>query len=245
MAFTSNMNLELAEEFINQTDLVRLVNANFRLLDAHSHISGQGRLVPVSALIAEADLSMNAYNVINLRAGSFSNLSVDSLLNASVFFKDSELFIRDGSGRVVQITSNGRLTTQVNPVDETTSILYGYSAVEAALNTDEETAKTLANTSFASAGNRLGKTADSIKIGSFIEFVAPVATGYYRPWVAVLNSNLQASTKFFILNSGEVDDQWVVANAAATIGAAVYTLFVRKTPLSQSETYDIIVRSMR
>ena len=110
-------------------------------LDSHSHIVGQGAVVPTSAISADADLNLNDNRLLLVKALGCQSQTEDSLINSSLYFKDGELYIRDGSGTVVQITSNGRLTTQTTVITQTTSLLFGYTALESSLSNTESLAR--------------------------------------------------------------------------------------------------------
>ena len=246
MARTNNMNLRIVEEGITTLeDLTALINANMIIIDGHTHINSQGRPVPVSALIGDADLILNSNGVLNASFLNLNSSSVDSLINASLYFKDGELWVRDSAGNAVQVTSGGALIGQTASVDKTTSLLYGFGAVENDLDVTEGKAIAQAVNSFAVPGNRTAKTADFIKYGSYVEFNAPAGVGFYRIWVGILLTDLQTTTKFFQIADGNDDNQWVVASGSSAVGAANYRLFVRKVPLSENQQYGCLIKSWR
>ena len=243
---TPNMNLRTADRDVTTfNELIDLFNQNMNVIDSHDHFQGRGRVVPTSAILGNGDLDLNRGNLLSSKAlECISNIN-DSLLNTSIYFKGGELFIRDGAGRVLQITKGGKLTTQTNPVTETTSLLYGFGAKESDLDITEALAKTLATASFGIQANRTSKTADSVKTGSYIKFKAPAPTGYYRMWVAILNTDLQANTLFYNANNNDQDEQWVLVSNASSINTAVYSLYARKVPLAQVDDYELLVKSFR
>lgn len=107
MANTPFIPLELAEfQGLNLAQLVDLLNRNFETIAQHNHAGG-GREVPLSSVIANADLNMNENATLELNYLNFLNRSSSVTTNASIYFKDGELFCRDFSGREIQITSEG------------------------------------------------------------------------------------------------------------------------------------------
>ena len=246
MATTPLMGLELLESGLTSTeDLLRTFNDNMSILDRHTHQVGSGALIPTSAVRADSDLRMNNNLSLQLKATGYNDNREDSLINASAYFKNGELFIRDGSGTVVQITNNGRLTTQTTAVSETTSLLFGYSGRQATLSQDPAVARAAAVASAGVTLNRNSKVADSIRSGSRVDFLAPGATGYYFPWLAVRIADLETSTIFYDADDYSANTDWVVADANTTIDGASYRLFVRRLPLAQNESYGVVVRAFR
>ena len=151
---TRNMNLEKVESGVSSTeDLIRIINQNADKIDAHSHISGEGERVPTSALFSNSDLKLRNYRLLDAKTLSFLSNPEDSLINNSLYFKNGELFARDGSGTPIQITSNGKLTSQVTVIDQTTALLYGYTANESTLSDTQSLAQSSAVTSFNIPGN--------------------------------------------------------------------------------------------
>ena len=132
---------------------------------------------------------------------------------------------------------------QTESVDQTTSLLWGFGALEPSLDVSSSLAQTQAVNAFASSGNRNAKTADFIKSGSYVSFTAPAAVGFYRIWIAFRIEDLQDNTFFYNASNMDRDEQWSVAAVSTNIGAVPYRLFVRNVPLTQGQVYGAVVRS--
>lgn len=82
------------------------------LVDAHTHIPGQGLPIPTLGINLDADLAFNSFNAITLRTTRFINqsapLSLVTDLN-EVYVVNGELFFNDGLGNQVQITLGGEV----------------------------------------------------------------------------------------------------------------------------------------
>ena len=240
---TPNLNLEEATAGATSLEeLITLFNTNMDRIDAHNHLSGLGRSIPLSALLGDTDLSMNGNDILQTLAISFQSGSSDSLLNSSVYFKNSDMFARKGDGTVIQITSGNRVAETTSPVVETSTVLYGYSNVQATLSDDEATAKAAATAAFAITSRRLSKTGNSVRTGCFIRLQAPSSNGYYWPFVSIRNSEAGSVTYIYDAESGQRDNQWV-AVSTVTIGGTAYNLIVRKLPLEEGQVLSIVVRS--
>ena len=106
MANTTFLQLRLAElEGFTLADLIALLNENFGKIDTHNHT--QAREIPISSVVANASLNFNSNAVLNTEFITFLNNSVSISRNASIYFKDGELYVRDSSGREIQITHQG------------------------------------------------------------------------------------------------------------------------------------------
>ena len=246
MSKTANMNLDIIDAAEStMLDVVSSLNSNMRLIDEHTHKTGQGRLIPSSALNVDSDIFLNSQKLLNVNDISFTPRSSDAPENGSLYFKDNDLHVRDMLGRVIQITNNGVVVDGVISIDKTTSLLFGYGSIEIALNVDQAQAQTQAVNSFATPANRNAKTADFIKAGSYVEFTAPSVAGYYRIWVAFRTQDLQANTLFYNADNMDLDEQWSVAAQSTNVGAVPYRLFVRNVPLRQDQKYRLVVRSWK
>ena len=108
MAQTTFIRLELLEAGdITLQQLITKVNENSEKLDSHDHTTSRGREVPLSSIIPDSALNMNNNSVLNVDTLSMLNKTSPSTLNNSVYFKNGELFVRDGSGREIQISREG------------------------------------------------------------------------------------------------------------------------------------------
>ena len=110
MANTTFIDLELLEAGdITLAQLIDKLNQNTEKIDNHDHTTGRGREIPLSSIIADSSLNMNENSVLNIDTIGMLNKTSPSTLNNSVYFKNGELFIRDGSGREIQISQEGGL----------------------------------------------------------------------------------------------------------------------------------------
>ena len=110
MANTTFLSLELLESGdITLAELISKINENSEKLDLHDHTTGKGREVPLSSIISDSSLNMNENSVLNVDTLSMLSKTSSSTINNSVYFKNGELFVRDGSGREIQISREGAL----------------------------------------------------------------------------------------------------------------------------------------
>jgi hypothetical protein len=84
-------------------------NAAMTVIDAHNHTSGNGVQVPTAGLNINADLNFNSNNATSVAAVEHVALSSDPSVNKSTYFKGNELYVKDGAGNVVQMTSGGAI----------------------------------------------------------------------------------------------------------------------------------------
>ena len=244
MARTQNLLLDKAEAgSTTAAELIKIFNDNMEKLDNHNHGSGNGRSVPTSGLTGDGDILMGNNTVGELKGLGLLSSAEDSLLNNSIFAKDGNLYTRDGAGRVIQLTGDGAVTSATVSVEKRSDLIWGFGAVESTLDITQAVANSIAVTAFGVPSSRNAKTADYVRLGSYLSFTAPAASGFHRPWFAVLNTDLQASTIVYNAEDFNLDNQWVVAAASSSIGAADYRLFSRKVPLAQNESYACVVRS--
>ena len=107
---TPFINLEQLEAGdITLASLVATINDNLSKLDSHDHTSGRGREIPLSSIIADSSINMNENSVLNADFISFLNRTVSVPQNGTLFFKAGELFVRDFSGREIQLSFEGGL----------------------------------------------------------------------------------------------------------------------------------------
>ena len=106
MANTRFLNLELLEtQGFTLAQLVAKINDSLEKLDQHNHT--QARDIPLSSIVANSSLNFNQNSALNLSFIGMLSRSNSSTLNNSIYFKDGELFVRDGSGREIQISHEG------------------------------------------------------------------------------------------------------------------------------------------
>ncbi len=107
------LNLKLIESgTMSLADLIQAINENSQTLDVHEHSTGRGKEVPLSAIVPDADLDMSSQRFINVNVLKMIDRADSSTLNASIYFKNGDLYARDGSGREIKITHAG--TSGVN-----------------------------------------------------------------------------------------------------------------------------------
>ena len=108
MANTTFINLELLESGqITFEQLIAKINENSQKIDLHDHTTGKGREIPLSSIIADADLDMNSNRFIDVNAIAMISRQDSSTLNNSIYFREGELYVRDGSGREIKVTHEG------------------------------------------------------------------------------------------------------------------------------------------
>lgn len=106
----------------------------------HTHtgsLNNDGNQIPSAGLNINADLSINSHNLTSLRSTRYTSQS--STLSGigdidCVYFKSGELWINDGSGNPVQITSGGVVYSTVTNNYATTAIT-GNLTINPASNT--------------------------------------------------------------------------------------------------------------
>jgi len=90
------------------------IDAAFTTVDSHTHIPGQGLPVPTLGLNINADLTINGFNLINIRSSRYTSqaspLALSSDLNA-VYVSGGNLFFNDGLGNQIQMTILGAVNT--------------------------------------------------------------------------------------------------------------------------------------
>ena len=104
---TPNMNLTLP--VVSQTPgptWASTINADFSLIDAHNHTSGNGALVPVAGLDIDADLSLATHALLDVTKAVLLNQASVATSNA-VYAKAGDLWWTNGGGTPVQVTSGG------------------------------------------------------------------------------------------------------------------------------------------
>ena len=238
---TPNMNLQtLIASAATLKEVIVAFNRNMQAIDTHTHESLKGVRVPLSALLSDSDLDLLNQVLRNLRSSSYSNQETDYSENNSIYFKGGELFIRDGGGQVVQITTNGRLTDLTNPVVQTETVYFGLSDVQSGVDISEATVQAQVTTAFNNPTNRQSKQANLMRLGSYVRYQAPNPQGYYYVWFAGLQANIN-TLKFHTMD-GQEDQFWTFVSTVV-IGTSNYNLYARRTPIQQSQEIEIIARS--
>lgn len=103
MAQTPLLNLEkpIASE-VTFAELVNVYNDNLDIID------GLGNL-RLSDITVDGNLGLNSNLITQCLAIQFIEGSITPNFNNSIFFEDGELHIRDGGGRIIQVTNEGDL----------------------------------------------------------------------------------------------------------------------------------------
>lgn len=114
---TDNMNLTVpvVEETLGPT-YAEEINDDLDLIDAHDHSPGKGVLVKPDGMNINADLPFNSHNATELNSAQFDNLSDNPSLNASVYFKSGDFWIKNAGGTAVQVTSGGSVNASTDGI---------------------------------------------------------------------------------------------------------------------------------
>lgn len=86
------------------------VNNSLVLIDAHSHVAGQGVLITPAALNINADLTFQNNNAINLRSSRYTSQVSPLALPADIgciYVSGVDLYYNDVSGNQIRITQSG------------------------------------------------------------------------------------------------------------------------------------------
>jgi hypothetical protein len=115
-----NMNLTIPSPSVtNGPEWAQNVADDLSIIDAHDHTASNGVPIPSAGIAIDADLSMNEFNLIDLRTlrmepqGSTPSSGTD--LNI-IYSKNGELAYRDASGNEVVITDNGSVAGAVGNI---------------------------------------------------------------------------------------------------------------------------------
>lgn len=113
MSLTPNMNITLpTPEVTTGPEWANQIVDAFDTVDAHNHTAGNGVPIPVAGLNINGDLDFNSYNITSLNSTRYDNL-LTPLIGLSdktcLYFSGGDLFINNGAGTNVQITSGSGL----------------------------------------------------------------------------------------------------------------------------------------
>jgi hypothetical protein len=89
------------------------INAALELVDAHDHSSGKGVKVTQAGINITGDLEFNANKATELDGLVFVSRGSDLADNNSLYVNSGEVWFRDGTGALVQITASGRVNGQI------------------------------------------------------------------------------------------------------------------------------------
>jgi len=113
MSLTPNMNIILpTPEVTTGPEWANQIVDAFDTVDAHNHTAGNGVPIPVAGLNINGDLDFNSYNITSLRSTRYDDWPSPLVTlsdKACVYFSGGDLFINNGAGTSVQITSGSGL----------------------------------------------------------------------------------------------------------------------------------------
>src|SRR6476661_7234670 len=107
---TINMELELPDVGPDGTvgpDWAELLNAALERLDEHTHVDGDGVLIPVAALNMNADLDFEGFDAIGLRSVRLETQSAplaETNDKLCVYVSGGNLYYNNASGTAIKIT---------------------------------------------------------------------------------------------------------------------------------------------
>lgn len=120
MAITPNMNLIVPTVQVTVSpDWAQDINDSLDLIDAHDHTPGKGVSIPTAGITIDADLSLNSFNLSQIRALRLDNQNSDPSDPADiriVYSKTGELIYKDGVGNVVPITAGGSVAAAAGSI---------------------------------------------------------------------------------------------------------------------------------
>ncbi len=193
---------------------------NWNLLDAHDHTAGKGASITPEAININEDLSMQGYNLIDLRSPIFQNLSTDpsNITDlCSLYFKNGNLWLNNGAGGHVQVSNGSGLNISTGVSNLYTTVLVSTSTT--ILNTDDYTYIEVDTTS---AINLFLPSAGTVAAGRFyyIKDITGLAGTNAITLVPTGGNTIDASTSNYIMkrNFGSwllVSDgstKWFVSN---------------------------------
>lgn len=107
---TPNMDLVLPGVLTEPgPDWAAELNTALERIDQHDHTSGNGVLIPTAALNINTDLSFNGFALTDLADIVFEDLGGDPSGNTAVYSKSGDLYFKNATGNVVQITNGPSL----------------------------------------------------------------------------------------------------------------------------------------
>ncbi len=114
---TPNLNLEeILAGTATLADLIRIFNSNLQKIDAHNHSLLRGATVPLSSVFPNADYSLRNRSLLGLKSLQFIAQQTTPVGLNSLYFKNTELFCKDGNGNEIQLTFVGRVGGPSVPV---------------------------------------------------------------------------------------------------------------------------------
>ena len=233
MANTRFLNLELLEsQGLTLAELVSKINDSLEKIDTHNHT--QAREIPLSSIVSNADLGMNENAVINIDYLNFLNRVPSVPTNGSVYFKDGELFVRDFSGREIQVTHEGGNFTNIpgnakGDLWASAPIKTGAVASGAVLNGDWTTAEALPSEVALNGTDKIripNVPTDPSFIGFWVDVAVSgsVIDSVFVPWKLetaqdILLTNTNTAEIMLVNNSGRQDFDLFIDSKGQQAGA--------------------------
>ena len=240
---TTNLIVRIPTKEVDQAEINRLFTAAIETITQHNHDTDKGLKIPNARIEFSDDSEINNKKLKNIASCVFSNEEPETIENNSMYFKEGDCYIKDNSGNEIQITKHGKINNLILNVDtgDTVNILYGFSSSVAALSRNKTMAESLVNTSFNNPAQRNTRTINSLLIGGRVQINAPVATGYYWPWIAVKTTDLQNTQIFYSTDFENQTNFW--HSLDRNIGAINYKVFYNEINIENGTRLDFILRT--
>lgn len=109
MTTTTNMGLDLPSVNADNSLWGGYLNTSLSTIDVHDHSTGKGVKVPSAGININADLAFNNFNASGLLSIGLNDPAADASVVRSVYVKSGDLYYKNGSGTVVQLTAGGSI----------------------------------------------------------------------------------------------------------------------------------------
>lgn len=249
MAKTSDLVLDLIDPVNDsQAEKDRKINNNSRAISDHNHSSGKGRKIPSSRVAIDSDIEGNAYKLKDFKVLNMTPNSAQVSEQNSIFARGGNLFFKDGSGREVQLTNNGHVNNLIIDIDtgSSISVYYGWSAIQANPSNNAQEANSESVASFGNAQNRNILTMNTLLIGGLLRMTSPPGLGFYWPWVAMKESDINNNLIFYTEEFENQNEFWLKDNTTYHIvesGVSVnYSLFYNRNTVPQNTPVKWVIR---
>jgi len=203
------MNLVLPEVGVTiGPDWATALNNNvLAYIDSHTHTLGAGRSLPLTALVA-SNWNFGKYAITKLNSTGYDTVTIDPVELQSVYSKSGELFFKDGSGNLVQITQGGSvlsvagnsITVDVGAVTAPTFFYTDSGALTGVLQLWEKKASPYVRANLVCSDLTIYEHAASIDEGVTIKSPSGLVASYSL----TLPSSLPASTSILALTSAGI-----------------------------------------
>ena len=228
-----------------QTEINRSLIAAIRSIDAHDHDPDRGRKIRMSRVDILDNVDFNRNKVRLLSAASFTGDEPNVIDNNSLFTRSGNLFFKDGQGREIKLTQDGRNNNLIINADTGNNIQvnFGFSAVQPGASNNAANALAAIQTSFGNINNRSLKNLNSLLIGGRFRADAPAAAGHYWVWLAVKTVDLLNNNIFYSPEFENQNNFWEEVADTQDIGGTNYKLFYNILTIPSGGTGDWIVRT--